>query len=136
MLYMLDTNICGYIIKNKPQYIKEKLKKIEQKHEITLSSIVVSELLYGAKKKNSTKLIKLVDSFINNFTIHDFDEPAAKEYATIRDDLESSGKIIGSNDLFIAAHAKALKATLVTNNLREFERVDALMLDNWINTCD
>lgn len=132
MIYMLDTNICGYIIRNKPEYIKERFKKIEQKHEITLSSIVVSELLYGAQKKESTKLSKLVNAFISNFTIHDFDARAAGEYARIRDTLERKGQIIGSNDLFIAAHAKALGATLVTNNPKEFQRVDGLTLENWI----
>jgi tRNA(fMet)-specific endonuclease VapC len=132
MLYMLDTNICGYIIRNKPEYIKEKFKEIEKKHEITLSSIVVSELMYGAYKKDSVKLIKIVNSFINNFTIHDFDEMSAMKYASIRTELEKSGKLIGSNDLFIAAHAKALDATLVTNNTKEFQRVIGLSIDNWI----
>ena len=132
MLYMLDTNICGYIIRNKPQYIKETFKEIEKHHEITLSSIVVSELLYGAVKKKSEKLTKIIHSFIDNFTVHDFDGTAARQYAIIRDNLEAKGDIIGSNDLFIAAHAKALDATLVTNNLKEFQRVDGLKLENWI----
>ncbi len=133
MLYMLDTNICGYIIRDKPIYIKDKFKEIEKTHEITLSSIVVSELLYGALKKKSPKLTKLVKSFIDGFTIHDFDETAAFQYANIRKRLELSGKIIGSNDLFISAHAKALNAVLVTNNLKEFTRVDGLKLENWIS---
>lgn len=132
MLYMLDTNICGYIIRNKPEYIKDKLKEVEQNHEIALSSIVVSELLYGAKKKNSIKLSKIVNDFIKNFTIYDFHEKAAFEYANIRNSLETNGNIIGSNDLFIASHARALNATLVTNNLKEFERVEKLKLENWI----
>lgn len=132
MLYMLDTNICGYIIRNKPDYMKEKLKQIEKNHEITLSSIVVSELLYGVMKKNSPKLTKLVNNFIDNFTIHDFDEMAASKYGSIRSELEKNGQIIGSNDLFIAAHAKAIDATLVTNNLKEFQRVEGLKLENWI----
>lgn len=134
MIYMLDTNICGYIIRNKPEYIKERLKKIEQKHEITLSSIVISELLYGAKKRQSAKLSKLVDAFIGNFTVHDFDARAANAYAVIREALERKGRIIGSNDLFIAAHAKALEATLVTNNVKEFQRIDGLTLENWITS--
>lgn len=132
MLYMLDTNICGYIIRNKPEYIKEKLKSIEVEHDIALSSIVVAELLYGAKKKDSEKLTKLVKSFIDNFTILDFDKQASKEYANIRVFLEKSGNIIGSNDLFIAAHAKACDATLVTNNIKEFERVESLVIENWV----
>jgi tRNA(fMet)-specific endonuclease VapC len=129
---MLDTNTCGYIIRNKPENIKAKFQQIEKAHEITLSSIVVAELLYGAMKKSSPKLTNLIKSFINNFTIHDFDENAAYHYASIRDALVKKGTIIGSNDLFIAAHAKALKATLVTNNLKEFQRVDELFLENWV----
>lgn len=134
MLYMLDTNICGYILRNKPPTIKEKFKKVEKKHSIGLSSIVVAELLYGAKKKNSPKLSALVKEFIDNFIIYDFDFLGASEYASIRDDLQKKGQIIGSNDLFIAAHAKALGAILVTNNLNEFERVGALKLENWIES--
>ena len=119
MLYMLDSNICGYIIRNKPEYIKEKFKAIESEHEVVLSSIVVSELLYGAKKKDSEKLTKIVNSFIDNFTILDFDKLASKEYAKIRVSLEPSGNIIGSNDLFIASHVKSIDTILVTNNMKE-----------------
>ena len=97
-----------------------------------MSVIVVSELLYGAKKKNDFKLIKIVSAFIDNFVIMDFDEVSALEYADIRIYLESIGQIIGSNDLFIAAHAKALKAVLVTINVKEFERVPGLNLENWV----
>lgn len=132
MVYMLDTNICGYIIRNKPEYIKEKLKSIETKHDIVLSSVVVAELLYGAKKKDSEKLTRLVLSFVDNFTIFDFDNTASNEYANIRVSLEKTGNIIGSNDLFIAAHAKAKDAVLVTNNTKEFERVENLKIENWI----
>jgi len=132
MLYMLDTNICAYIIRNKPEYIKEKLQIIEKNHKIALSSIVVSELLYGVKKKGSVKLSKIVNSFIDNFIIYDFDRMAANEYAVIRNILEKQGNIIGSNDLFIAAHAKSLNAALVTNNMKEFERVTDLEVENWV----
>lgn len=131
MLYMLDTNICGYIIKNKPQNIKEKLQEIELNHTLGLSSIVVSELFYGANKKGSPQLYKIVLSFIANFRIFDFDKNGAFAYGEIRDDLEKKGTIIGSNDLFIAAHAKSLNATLVTNNEKEFRRVIGLKIENW-----
>ena len=133
MLYMLDTNICSYIIREKPLYIKEKLKTVEDAgHKIALSSVVVSELLYGAKKKKSDKLIKIVNNFIDNFMIYDFDKNSATQYAKIRNDLESKGTIIGSNDLFIAAHAKSLEAILVTNNTREFQRVENLLIEDWV----
>lgn len=132
MLYMLDTNICAFIIKNKPQHIKEKLKDIEKEHEIALSSIVVAELLFGVKNKKSQNLSKIIDTFIGNFTIYDFDKKASIEYATIRDTLESIGKVIGTNDMLIAAHAKSLGATMVTNNTREFLRVDGLGVEDWV----
>ena len=131
MLYMLDTNICSYIIREKPLSIKDKLKECEREHTIALSSIVVSELLYGAKKRDSKKLTTIVERFIDNFVIYDFDTNASKDYADIRSTLEKIGKIIGSNDLFIASHAKSLKAILVTNNTKEFKRVDGLIIEDW-----
>lgn len=132
MLYMLDTNISSFIIREKPVYIKEKLKLIELEHTIVLSSIVVSELLYGAKKKKSDKLTKIVTSFIDNFEIYDFDKNSALFYANIREELESKGTIIGSNDLLIAAHARSIDATLVTNNTKEFQRVTDLRIEDWV----
>ena len=131
MLYMLDTNICSYTIRNKPQSIKEKLKEVEQNHTVALSSIVVSELLYGATKKDSPKLMKIVSAFIDNFIIYDYSKISAQSYANIRTDLEKKGQIIGANDLLIASHALSLGAVLVTNNTREFERVEKLVLEDW-----
>ncbi len=131
MLYMLDTNICSYIIRNKPQSIKVKLQEVEQNHTIALSSIVVSELLYGATKKNSPKLIKIVSAFIDNFIIYDYSKVSAQFYANIRTNLEKKGQIIGANDLLIASHALSLGAVFVTNNTREFERIENLILEDW-----
>jgi len=131
MLYMLDTNICSYIIRNKPQSIKAKLQEVEQNHTVALSSIVVSELLYGATKKDSPKLIKIVSAFIDNFIIYDYSKISAQSYANIRTDLEKKGQIIGANDLLIASHALSLGAVLVTNNIREFKRVEKLILEDW-----
>jgi len=131
MLYMLDTNICSYIIRNKPQSIKEKLKEVEENHTIALSSIVVSELLYGATKKGSPKLMRIVSAFIDNFIIYDYSKVSAQSYGNIRTDLEKKGEIIGANDLLIASHALSLGAVLVTNNTREFKRVEKLVLEDW-----
>ena len=131
MLYMLDTNICSYIIRNKPETIKEKLKEVEKSHTVALSSIVVSELLYGATKKDSPKLMKIVSTFVDNFIIYDYAKVSAHFYANIRTGLEKKGQIIGANDLLIASHALSLGAVLVTNNGREFKRVEKLILENW-----
>jgi tRNA(fMet)-specific endonuclease VapC len=89
---MLDTNICGYIIRDKPKNLKVKMKEVDLYHTLVLSVIVVSELLYGAKKKNNFKLIKIVSAFIDNFVIMDSDEVSALEYVNIRIYLESTGK--------------------------------------------
>jgi tRNA(fMet)-specific endonuclease VapC len=128
---MLDTNICSFIIRNKPKSIKEKLKKVEENNIIALSSIVVSELIYGATKKESPKLMKIVTSFIDNFIVYDYSKVSAQFYGNIRTDLEKKGKIIGANDLLIASHALTLGATLVTNNTREFKRIEGLILEDW-----
>ncbi len=131
MVYMLDINTCGYIIRNKPESIKQKLKDVETNHTLALSSIVVSELFFGAKKKGSAKLNKIVSEFVENFVVLDYDKTAAKEYAAIRKDLEKKGTPIEANDFFIASHAKATGAVLVTNNQKEFARVKGLKLENW-----
>jgi len=132
MLYMLDTNICSYIIRNQPEMVKKKLEEIEKEHELGLSTIVVSELLYGVYKKGSKKLIEVVKSFIDCFTIYEYDLKAAEEYGKLRAKLEKRGEIIGAYDLQIAAHALALKAVLVTNNEREFKKVKNLKIENWL----
>ena len=133
MLYMLDTNMCSYIIRDNPKGIFQKLKEAEKKHTIALSSIVVSELLYGASKKGSAKLIKVVNMFVEQFTIYDYNKASAKAYAGIRTTLEKKGQVIGVHDMLIAAHALSLDATIVTNNTKEFGRVDGLVIENWVS---
>ena len=132
MLYMLDTNMCSYIIRDNPKGIFKKLKQVEEEHIVALSSIVVSELLYGAKKRGSVKLIKVVSLFIEQFVIYDYDKESAHEYAQIRTTLEKKGQIIGVHDMLISAHALSLGATVVTNNTKEFKRVDGLSIENWV----
>lgn len=131
MIYMLDTNMCSFILREKPLYIKEKLILCEKEHTVSLSSIVVAELLYGAQKRNSKNLTAIVEAFIENFVVYEFDKAASYQYAQIRHSLEKKGQCIGSNDLFIAAHAKSLDAILATNNTKEFERVKGLVIEDW-----
>ena len=131
MIYMLDTNICSFIIREKPITVKEKLKSIDTNHRVVLSSIVASELLYGAYKKESQKLIDIVKTFIDFFEILPFDLNAAEEYGKLRDKLGKKELIIGAYDLQIAAHAKSINAVLVTNNTREFERIEGLKIEDW-----
>lgn len=129
---MLDTNICIYIIKNKPQSVK---KKFQEFHigELCISSITVSELMYGAYKSQYVeKNLKAIEGFLMPFDIVDYDYTASVEYGKIRADLERKGKVIGNMDMQIAGHALALDMVLVTNNIREFERVEELVLENWV----
>lgn len=126
---MLDTNICSFIIRNKS--LKENLKQITDNDTLSISSIVASELLFGAHKKDSKNLLKIVEKFIENFVVFEYDLKAADCYAKIRTTLEKQGLIIGSNDLLIAAHALSLDSTLITNNTREFRRVQNLKLEDW-----
>ena len=129
---MLDTNICIYIIKNKPESVREKFKCYNI-GDLVLSSITVSELYYGAYKSQYVeKNLLALEHFLKPFDIVEYDLKASIEYGKIRASLEKSGQIIGGLDMLIAAHAKSLKMTLVTNNKKEFERIDGLILDNWV----
>lgn len=132
MKKMLDTNICIYIIKNKPQSVLEELKKCNV-GDILLSSITVSELIYGAYKSQFVeKNLKAIEHFLVPFDIAEYDYKSALEYGKLRASLEKKGQPIGSLDMLIAAHALSLDVTLVTNNTKEFERVESLKLENWV----
>jgi tRNA(fMet)-specific endonuclease VapC len=131
MLFMLDTNICIYTIKNRPAEVIQKVKEFSPS-DLVISAITVCELEYGASKstnpeKNRQTLVK----FLAPFEICPFNEQAASHYGDIRAHLERSGNLIGAMDLLIAAHARSLSLTLVTNNLNEFERVPGLSTVNW-----
>jgi len=110
----------------------DKFETISKEHKIGVSSITVAELYYGVRKRGNQRLEALVSEFLVPLERYPFDESAAFEYGNIRSTLESKGNTIGSNDLFIAAHTKSLNAVLVTNNVKEFERVENLSVENWI----
>ncbi|EKD70224.1 MAG: hypothetical protein ACD_46C00598G0005 [uncultured bacterium] len=130
--YLLDTNICIYIAKQKPISVLKRFEKIEI-GEVAISTITYGELLYGAEKSQHPKKAKQalmeLSSLIPSLplTIN-----VGEQYAKIRCILEKKGKPIGNNDLWIASHALALKVILVTNNLKEFSRVPHLKVENWI----
>ena len=131
MLCMLDTNICIYLIKRKPIQVVERLKGYEA-GDVAVSSISVAELQYGVCKSNRPDQNRVaLTEFLLPLEVVAFDESAASHYGDIRDHLEKRGNIIGSMDLLIAAHARSLSLTLITNNLREFQRVPGLRADNW-----
>ena len=129
---MLDTNICIYIIKNKPQSLREKFREFDV-GDLCISSITVSELYYGVYKSLYVeKNILALEHFLRPFDILEYDLHASIEYGKITATLEKSGKVIGGLNMMIAAHALSNKMTLVTNNIKEFERVENLVLDNWV----
>ena len=131
MKYMLDTNICIYVIKhNVPNVIQTFLS--HQPNDLCISSITYAELVYGVQKssqpeRNMTALVK----FLSSIQVVDFDAAVAFSYGQIRADLERKGTPIGNMDMLIAAHALSRKLTLVTNNTGEFLRVFGLSIENW-----
>jgi tRNA(fMet)-specific endonuclease VapC len=131
MKYLLDTNICIYIIKQKPPVVLERLQKVKV-NEIGISVITLAELEYGVAKSSFPERNKLaLVQFLAPFEILPFSETAAAIYGRIRSDLEKKGQIIGSYDLFIGAQALSGKLTLVTNNEREFQRIPGITIENW-----
>jgi len=130
-MVMLDTNICIYIIKQKPPEVLKRFLEY-QVGDITMSAITLAELRYGvAKSQYRGKNAKALDEFILPLVVLPFDEEATKSYGEIRAALEKAGTPIGSMDLMIAAHAVCLDMTLVTNNTREFKRVPGLKVADW-----
>lgn len=129
--YMLDTNICIYTIKNNPAIVREKFQ--QHQHHLCISSIVLSELLYGAEKSDTpTKSLALIEGLAARLEVLDFDDNAAAHSAEIRAELAKKGTPIGHYDVLIAGHARSRGLILVSNNLREFERVGGLRLENWV----
>lgn len=132
MRYMLDTNICIYAIKKKPKSVLEKLKAHEPS-EVCISSVTYGELVYGVEKSQAVDKNRLALALLlSNIDIIKFDSKSAETYGQIRAKLEKAGTPIGPLDTMIAGHALSLGYTLVTNNSREFERVEGLLLENWV----
>ena len=131
MTYMLDTNICIYAMKKKPEKVLRRLMQ-ELDNGICISSITLAELEYGMRHssdpaRNERALIR----FLAPLSVLPFGAPAASMYGEIRASLQSRGTPIGPLDMLIAGHAKAENMILVTNNVREFERVPGLEIENW-----
>ena len=129
--YLLDTNICIYIIKKKPITVIQKLQSLNIS-DVAISSITLSELEYGVSKSSVPEKNKLaLTQFLAPIEILDFDDKAAEIYGQVRATLERQGRVIGPLDTLIGAHALSLAYTLVTNNIKEFERITQLSLENW-----
>ena len=132
MRYLLDTNICIYIINRSPQQVYRRLKKLHV-GEVGISAITFCELQYGVAKSSKPLENQLaLTEFLAPLEVLDFPTAAAVSYGEIRADLMKKGNLIGNHDLLIAAHAISEGLTLISNNLKEFERVGGLQCENWI----
>jgi tRNA(fMet)-specific endonuclease VapC len=133
MKYLLDTNICIALIRQKPAALLEQLTS-QQPGDVGISSITLAEFVHGAEKSaQSEHNMSALQQFLLPLELADFDQRAALAYGKTRAELERSGQIIGSMDMLIAAHAIGLGAILVTNNVQEFQRVNGLALEDWIS---
>lgn len=131
MRYMLDTNICIYIIKHKPEKVYTELQKHDPS-EVCISSVTYAELIHGVEKSAAIEKNRLALALLlANIEIMNFDVNAANCYGKIRADLEKKGTPIGPLNMMIAGHAQSLSYTVVTNNVKEFSRVTNLDIVNW-----
>ena len=131
--YLLDTNICIYLIKKCPPEVFKRFQQIQLK-QLHIPAITVFELYYGIQKNNSHRRnLTALENFIAPLTVVDFNLEAAKKAAQIRDMLQKQGTPIGPYDIQIAAIALSLNMVLLTNNTCEFDRVKGLKLENWVD---
>ncbi len=132
MRYMLDTNICIYLIKRKPESVCDKIKALKPE-DVCISSITYAELIHGVEKSAAVEKNRLaLTLLLANIEILDFGVAAANCYGRIRAELERKGTPIGPLDMMIAGHAMSLGYTVVTNNTKEFNRVEGLQVVNWV----
>lgn len=128
--YMLDTNAVSRMIRQPASALARRVAALEE-GSFAISVIVVAELRYGAERRGSARLTQQLETVLAAIDVLPLEEPAARHYGAIRSALERIGRPIGRNDLLIAAHARALGATLVTNNVGEFQRVPDLAVEDW-----
>jgi tRNA(fMet)-specific endonuclease VapC len=129
--YLFDTNILSELIKHPAGPLAQKITRLDQTSFCT-SIVVACELRYGALKKNSPNLTSKVELLLANIIIAPLSDDVDRYYAELRISLEKQGQLIGANDMLIAAHALAFRATLITANEREFLRVSGLSVENWL----
>lgn len=129
--YLLDTDICSYIMKRSHPVLLERIRSVPIADQ-AMSAVTAAELLYGVKLSAKQKQAReAFNAFVRHLEVLGWPAEAAEHYADIRADFRHRGAMIGANDLLIAAHARSLKAVLVTNNVREFARVKGLKVENW-----
>ncbi len=129
--YMLDTDICSYVMKRSHDPLLRRLQRVPVS-DVCVSVVTKSELLYGVEISPRRQQDEAaLNAFLNYVEVLDFPDVASSHYAQIRAQLKKSGNMIGANDLFIAAHARSLGSTLVTHNTQEFRRVHRLKIEDW-----
>ena len=129
--YMLDTNLCIRVLRDRPQGLRERFNA--EAASLCISMVTLAELLYGAEKsQRSSETRREVERFAARLEVLPFDGDAAAHYANIRADLERRGQVIGAYDMMIAGHARSRGLVVVTGNLREFTRVEGLRSEDWI----
>jgi tRNA(fMet)-specific endonuclease VapC len=130
-LYLLDTNVLSHLVRRPQGAVAEHIAAVGEANVLT-SVIVACELRYGAAKRRSRRLTRQVEAVLGAMTIRPLESDIERVYASIRVALEKKGTPIGAHDLLIAAHARALDAVCVTDNVGEFKRVPALKVENWL----
>lgn len=131
--YLLDTNIVIYVMKRRPIEVLETFN--QNASRMAISVITLSELHHGAEKSDRvTQNLEVIEEFSSRLQVLPYTEKTSQHYGAIRSVLEKKGQIIGVNDLHIAAHARSEGLVLVTNNVREFERIPALAVENWVGS--
>jgi tRNA(fMet)-specific endonuclease VapC len=129
--YMLDTNICIYVMKNYPAKLRERFNNLAE--QLCISAITLGELHFGAEKSaRPPENLQAVEEFTARLEILPFSPKAAVHYGQVRAELERAGKPVGSLDMLIAAHARAEGLVIITNNTREFRRIPGLRVENWL----
>ncbi|MCY4408002.1 MAG: type II toxin-antitoxin system VapC family toxin [Rhodospirillaceae bacterium] len=128
--YLLDTNVVSQLVRRPNGEVARRIAALEP-GSVAISVIVAAELRYGAQRRGSARLTKQLEEVFSALDVLPLEEPADRHYGEIRSSLERSGKPIGRNDLLIAAHARAMGVTLVTNNVGEFRRVPDLTVEDW-----
>jgi tRNA(fMet)-specific endonuclease VapC len=127
--YMLDTDTVSFALRGQGNVAKKMLANTPS--QLCISSITLAELRFGADRRNSTKLHRLIDAFVSTVAVQPFDQDSADEFGRLANVLADRGEPIGEADTYIAAHAKASNAILVTNNIKHFARVAGLKIENW-----
>jgi tRNA(fMet)-specific endonuclease VapC len=129
--YMLDTNICIYVIKNRPAALRERFDQLAE--GLCISVITLAELLYGVEKSaRRTENLQAVEQFTARLEVVPFSPRAAAHFGQIRAELARRGTLCGAYDMLIGAHARSEGLMLVTNNVREFQRIPGLQVVNWV----